>query len=194
MSSWIPRLDNDAPAYLDPHYVNEDFTGGLNQYPERNLLNGWALPNCTAWASGRQLENGYGDYIAPENEFRNAQTWWDASVGFCDRGQEPKVGAIAVWWGGPLQPPSYTETAGHVAVVEAYDPVTDKALFSNSDYSGSQYYWNTKDGHNPSLGSLYTFLGYIYPAGDPRPAWFYPIVCKKRRRAYGRSRIKRRSV
>lgn len=192
MSSWVPRLTNDAPAYMDTNYVRFNY-GGLNQYPARDA-NGWTLPNCTAWASGRQLENGYGDFISPWNSFGNAQTWWDASVGFCDRGQDPKVGAIAVWHGGPLQPPDYQHTAGHVAVIESYDPDTDTALFSNSDYSGSQYYWNTKSGHNPSLGSLYTFLGYIYPAGDPKPAWYYPIICKKRRKQYGRPRIKRRTV
>ena len=192
MSSWIPRLDNDAPAYGNINYVRYT-SGGLNYYPDRDGF-GWTLPNCTAWASGRQLENGYGDYIKPANEFRDAQTWYAAAANYCDRGQEPKIGAIAVWHGGPLQPPDYAHTAGHVAVIEDYDPNTDLALFSNSNYSGAQYYWTTMSGHNPALGSLYTFLGYIYPAGDPRPSWFYPLICRRKRKNYGKFRTQRGAI
>lgn len=188
MSSWVPRLDGDWPTYLQAEYTNYQY-GGLNKYPARDS-NGWSLPNCTAWASGRQLENGYGDYISPANGFGNADSWYDASVGFCDRGQDPQIGAIAVWRGGHLG-------AGHVAVIEQYDPATDTALFSNSDYGAALSnwcYWNTKTGHNPSLGQSYTFLGYIYPAGNPKPSWYYPVLFRRRKKQNGRSRIKRRAV
>lgn len=189
MSSWVPR--NTAPSYGDPYYTSTQqslYTPALNPYPDCGPY-GFVLPNCTGMAAGRQLEQGYGSFISPSNGFGNANSWWSASVGFCDRGQDPKVGAIAVWDGGGYNPP-----AGHVGTVESYDPITDKITTSNSNYGGTVFYMLTLDGHNPSIGPSYTFLGYIYPAGDPKPSWFYPIICKKRRKQYGRPRIKRRTV
>ena len=177
MSSWVPRTT--APTYGDLNYVRYDY-GGYNYYPKRDS-NGWTLPNCTAMASGRQLENGYGSDIRPLNGFGDAETWYAAAANFYERGQDPRIGAIAVWSGGPLQPPDYQHTAGHVATIEIYDPDTDQAEFSNSNYSGSQFYMLTMNGHNPYLGSSYTFVGYIYPAGQPKPSWFYPLISKKRR-------------
>lgn len=189
MSSWVPR--DTAPSPGDPYYTSTQqstYTPALNPYPDVSAA-GFVLPNCTGLAAGRQIEQGYGEYIKPSNGFGNAQTWWDASVSFCDRGQDPQLGAIAVWSGGGYWPP-----AGHVGTVEYYDPATDTITTSNSDYSGRVFYTLTLSGHNPSIGSSYTFLGYIYPAGNPKPSWFYPVLCKKRRKKYGRSRIKRRTV
>lgn len=185
MSSWVPRTT--APSYGDPYYTStqqSQYQPALNPYPDWGPY-GFVLPNCTGLAAGRQLEQGYGAEICPDNEFRDAWTWYAAAANFYERGQDPRIGAIAVWSGG---------IGGHVATLEYYDPDTDTAQFSNSNYGGTVFYMTTTTGHNPYCFTGYTFLGYIYPAGQPKPSWFYPLICKKRRKQYGRPRIKRRTV
>lgn len=192
MSSWVPRTT--APSVGDPYYTSTQQTTyqpALNPYPDVSA-GGYVLPNCTGWACGRMIEQGYGSYISPSNGFGHAVTWWNASVGFCDRGQIPQVGAILVWSGGVYP----YETNGHVAVVEAIDEATRTLTVSNSAASGGIYYptYPSMDDPNYGMSSAYTFLGFIYPAGDTKPSWYYPVLFKRRKKQNGRSRIKRRSV
>ena len=192
MSSWVPRTT--APSVGDPYYTSTQQTTyqpALNPYPDVGSY-GFVLPNCTGLACGRQLEQGYGDFISPSNGFGNAATWWDAAASFCDRGQDPKVGAILVWGGGVYPYQDF----GHVAVVEAIDENTGRMTISNSAASGGIFYLTHPyvTDSNYGMSSAYFFKGFIYPAGDPKPSWYYPVLFKRRKKQNGRSRIKHRSV
>ena len=188
MSSWVRRYA--APSVGDPYYTSTQsaYTPALNPYPDVSPY-GFVLPNCTGLACGRQIEQGYGSFIDWQNGFGHAATWWEASVGYCDRGHTPELGAIVVWGGGV---PPY-ENYGHVATVEAYDPDTGNLVLSNSAASGGIFYETTPNVSDPNLGlsSAYFLKGYIYPAGSPKPSWYYPIICKRRKKQYGYKRKQR---
>ena len=119
------------------------------------------MPNCTAYAFGRAYEIlGY----EPNLCWYNAEQWYgyNKSNGYYDYGQTPKLGAIACW--------SYNG-GGHVAVVEKVENGT--VTFSNSAWSGYNFYLSTADISDPNAGgnSWWNFQGYIYitDIDDPTP-------------------------
>ena len=117
---------------------------------------GYGLPNCTCYAWGRFYEIAG---TKPKLSLSNAENWWGHNDGY-KRGQTPKLGAVICWRKG--QAGNGSDGAGHVAVVEViYD--NGDILTSNSAWKGTRFYTRriTK-ASGYSLGSGYTFQGFIY--------------------------------
>lgn len=140
-ASFSPRYE--APSYDNPYY-----------YSSKNIFYsaGYGMPNCTAYAFGRAYEIlGY----EPSLSHSNAQDWYGYNMngGYYNYGSTPKVGAIACW--------SYNG-GGHVAVVESIDG--DTVIYSNSAWSGTNFYLTYGSVSNPGSGgnSWWNFQGYIY--------------------------------
>ncbi len=100
-------------------------------YDDRNplYLGGYGLPNCTAYAWGRFWElTGK----VPNLPAWDAGDWYDdeKTVENYQRGQEPRLGAIACYGGG---------SSGHVAVVEA---IHDDGSITLSQSGYSRDYWD----------------------------------------------------
>ena len=156
MKDFIPRLT--APAEDDPYYTvySPYWQGGVG------------MPNCTAYSYGRINElkqvASYADALTRTHlSRRNARKWWDENDGYA-RGQDPQVGAVAVFEGIARTPQG--DTYGHVMVVEQADGDTVTLSGSDADVDGSggrYFYVDTMamDGlHDPSYhGGL---IGFIY--------------------------------
>lgn len=140
--SYTPRLT--APAKTNKYY-----------YSDKNVFYkyGWGMPNCTCYAWGRAYEI-LGK--APSLSVYSAYLWYGYNKDnkIYSYGTTPKLGAIACW--------VYTSgTSGHVAVVEKIENNT--ITFSNSAYSGQEFYTNTAPINDPSNGNkTWIFQGYIY--------------------------------
>lgn len=141
-TTYSPRLS--APSKSNEYY-----------YSNKNLFYkyGYGMPNCTAYAYGRAYEiTGKEPKLCPYD----AEEWYDynRSNGYYDYGKSPKLGAIACW--------SYDGGGGHVAVVEKIENGT--ITFSNSAYSGINFYTNTASITDSNAGgsSWWNFQGYIY--------------------------------
>ena len=183
-----PTGNPEADGYW---WTNYDY-GGLNPYvcpTKYKKHEGDTLPNCTAWAWGRFYE-----ILGSPPEFEstadmnykglcwgNAEQWWDYTEDGYERGQEPRLGAIACWKDGPTTNSDTTETdgAGHVAIVERINP-DGSIITSESGYNTEKYWWltrRTKDGFyvgdeyrednntKGNWGSVYAsskFQGFIY--------------------------------
>ena len=147
---FIPRTT--APKVTDQDWVH--YTKGGNNYCL--LIDGTSvLPNCVGYAWGRWREILNAHHLLCKG---NAENWF-AYPDRYERGQTPKLGAIACWSKGRV---NYgPDGAGHVAVVE--DILEDGSILtSNSAYLGSRFYMRTiKAPYN--IGSAYTFQGFIYP-------------------------------
>ena len=141
-SSYSPRLS--APSSDNAYY-----------YSNKNLFYkyGYGMPNCTAYAYGRAYEITKKE---PKLCPYNAEEWFDYNKtnGYYDYGTTPKLGAIACWY--------YNGGGGHVAVVEKIENGT--ITFSNSAYSGTNFYTNTASVSDSNAGgpSWWNFQGYIY--------------------------------
>ena len=141
-SSYTPRLS--APAKTNRYYYSDDNV--FYKY-------GYGMPNCTCYAWGRAYEiTGK----IPQLCVYSAYLWYDYNKNhqIYSYGQTPKLGAIACW--------VYSSgNAGHVAVVER---ITDTTVtFSNSAYSGIEFYTNTTPIDDPSdVNETWNFQGYIY--------------------------------
>lgn len=124
-------------------------------YTQGNIFHqyGLGLPNCTAYAWGRFYEIS-GTY--PNLSTKDAERWYDYNDGY-ERGQTPKLGAVACWRKGSAT--SDADGSGHVAIVEEIAP--DGTInTSNSAYGGSYFYLKTIE--PPYTLSGYTFQGFIY--------------------------------
>lgn len=117
------------------------------------------LANCVGYAVGRFNEiGGWGSckYLSPVNAENFIQYKGDLEVG-----QEPRLGACAVWQKGATL--SGSDGAGHVAIVEKVVSATE-IVTSESGY-GSKAFWTQtrkKGDGNWGQGSGYKFLGFIY--------------------------------
>lgn len=154
---FIPR--KTAPSNSDLHWIKTTH-GGYNRCIVINRTTGSVLPNCTGYAWGRFLE---------ENNLRdcrlsrgNAEVWFSNTSDGYQRGQTPKLGAVICWHS--------TRSGGHVAVVEEIKS-NGKIVTSNSAYNGSRFYLKTLSPPNYTMGTAYTFQGFIYAPNsfDPTP-------------------------
>ena len=158
-ASFSPRTS--APSLYDYWYQT-----GVGVNP---LSNGGGRGNCTWYAWGRASE--ILGHALPSGAFiHNAATWWDDNIRLnaFTYGQTPAPGSIAVW--GPCE----TNTAGHVAIVEAVNG--DYVTISESSWGGVWYshsYWGTKTYSLYDLKNSITydkkvlpFLGFIYLTGS----------------------------
>lgn len=140
-SDFTPRLE--APSADNRYYFSDDNI--FYRY-------GYGMPNCTAYAFGRAYEI-LGE--EPNLCHYDASEWYNFSDGY-QRGQEPKVGAIACW-----TYYRYGETNGHVAVVEKIED--GEITLSNSAWGWENFYLTHADVNDPSVGeSDWNFQGYIY--------------------------------
>ena len=136
--------------------------GGLSHCIPRNSA-GYTLPNCVALVHAEVLETisqAVSLEKAKEIESRlcrnNASAYWGYTQDGLERGQEPRLGAIACWAGGK-------SGAGHVAFVTAVNGRNWTGRASN--YSGSAFYscsYTYSSRSKYYLGSSYTFQGFIY--------------------------------
>lgn len=135
-------------------YVARTTAPNLNNscyYSTKNALyrDGFGMPNCTCYALGRWIELlGY----IPRLCLGMAGRWYGYNDGY-QRGNTPKLGAIAVWG------LNGSNIDGHVAVVEDFG---DGYIYcSNSAYKSTNFYMKYYYG-NYNFGS-YIFKGFIYP-------------------------------
>lgn len=143
--TFVPRLT--VPSYDNPYY-----------FSSKNIFysSGYGMPNCTAYAYGRAYEI-LG--TAPSLPSYDARRWYELTTAY-EKGQEPRVGSIAVWW---------SDSSGHVAVVEKIE--NGIVTFSNSSWSGTMFYLTTgkADGSDNFGGnSNWKFLGFIYLLDDDK--------------------------
>ena len=144
----------DAPDAYIPRVTAPDYTNAF-YYSDENIFyaSDYGMPNCTCYAWGRAYEL-LGE--RPELCLYDACYWYDYNLetGAYDCGDTPREGAIACW--------AYSDGgSGHVAVVESVDG--DTITFSNSAYSGTEFYVSTAPVSDPSNGmAAWIFLGYIY--------------------------------
>ena len=150
MAVYKPRLT--APSATDKNYIKTTH-GGYN-YCIKIKQDGSCLPNCVGYAWGRWREL-LGEYHKLSRG--NAENWWANKDGY-ERGQIPKVGAVMCWRKGKAG--NASDGAGHVAVVERIN-ADGSITYSQSNYGGTR--WELKTKKAPySLGSSYTFQGFIY--------------------------------
>ena len=141
MSTFVPRTT--APDRNDHRFSTS------NPFHQA----GFGMPNCTTYAWGRAWEI----LGRAPNELNrgNARFWFSNNGGFpqpgdnFQRGQTPRLGAIAVW---------ASSSAGHVAVVEHVHP--------NGNVDLSESFWNGlffRYTQNVNVRTyLSNFLGFIY--------------------------------
>lgn len=149
MATYKARLS--APSASDKNYLHTS-VGGYNSCIQ--IKNGSCLPNCVGYSWGRWRELlGY----APKLSRGNAENWWGYKDGY-ERGQTPKLGAVICWRKGKAG--NQNDGAGHVAIVERIN-ADGSITCSESNYGGSRF--NVRTLKAPySLGSSYTFQGFIY--------------------------------
>lgn len=134
---------------------------------------GYPMPNCTCYAYGRAWE------ILGKRptglSVGHARRWYNESRGF-NRGQTPKLGAIACWGAGSTSATQY----GHVAVVEK---IYSNGNFTISESSYGGRYFDTKTGSTSTLYRSMPFQGFIYlgdyslkPEGPIPPSGYSSIT------------------
>lgn len=148
MAFYHPRLT--APGKQDKHWLHTS-AGGVNRCIE--IKNGSVLPNCTGYAWGRWYE-----LLGKSHKLSrsNAEVWYRKEDGY-QRGQVPRLGAVACWGKGVIGVGK--DGAGHVAIVEQIK-ADGSIVTSNSAYGGSRFYKKTLK--PPYVMKGYDFLGFIY--------------------------------
>lgn len=143
------------PSTTDLRWIKTTY-GGYNTcilgYP--SYATGSVLANCTGYVHGRWMELLNATSVTLYGG--NASGYWNYASGRYDRGQTPRLGAIACWSGG-------SDSSGHVAIVEAV--ASDGHSWfrtSNSAYGGSTFYMQYLYESNDYTWSNYTFQGFIY--------------------------------
>ena len=162
---FVPRTT--APEADSPYFTTEN--------PFYNV--GLGMPNCTAYAWGRAYEI-LGQ--RPPLNIGHARYWFYNEGGFpnpddfFERGQTPRLGAIAVWGASNLGP------FGHVAVVEAIN--ADGTVDVSESFWGGQFFafsQNVDVHHNEEWRTEpvdRNFLGFIYLCSVVEtPAVYDPI-------------------
>ena len=150
MEKFVPRLA--APAASDKNWIHADH-GGYNLCI--HISGGSVLPNCVgyAWGRWRELLGKYHNLALTD-----AETWYPNTGDGYERGQTPKVGAVACWRKGSEN--SDKDGEGHVAIVEKVN-ADGSIVTSESSSGGSRWYTRT---HKPpyNIGSTLVFQGFIY--------------------------------
>lgn len=173
MPTFQPRLT--ASGLLSSDYWIADHSGfhGKNNCIVIDHTTGSVLPNCVGYAWGRAYE--IMEHMGVENprpllSNNDAWRWWqDDARDPYQRGQTPRLGAIACWYNS-LHPTS----GGHVAVVEQ---ITDTTItVSNSAYGGD-FFWTSVYYIGEYNHGNYVFQGFIYlPIDTPVPPPPVPVT------------------
>lgn len=114
------------------------------------LEHGEITGQCTGYAWGRFMEI-LGD--TPKLSTANAGMWYGYTQDGYQRGQTPKLGAVACW--------SKPGAAGHVAIVEEIHDDGSITL-GQSGYSSHNRFWTGKGSPPNYYHSPYIFQGFIY--------------------------------
>lgn len=148
MAFYHPRLN--APGRQDKHWLHTS-AGGVNRCVE--IKNGSVLPNCVGYAWGRWYE-----LLGKSHKLSrsNAEVWYRNTDSY-ERGQVPRLGAVACWGKGVIGVGK--DGAGHVAVVEQIK-ADGSIVTSNSGFGGSRFYKKTLKPPYEMKG--YDFQGFIY--------------------------------
>ena len=167
---FTPRLTK--PEAGNKYYITKAKGGwstaivGNPTDPDCNVLH-----NCVGYAFGRFNEI-IGDTKMTHLQPINAENFYAvAQSQGLKTGQEPKLGAVAVWQKGATL--SYTDGAGHVAVVEVIN-ADGSIVTSESGYGCAQAFWTSKRNNNDGnwgagANSGYKFLGFIYLPDEAEP-------------------------
>jgi len=118
------------------------------------------LSNCVGYAYGRFNET-VGESCCKYLRPVNAENFIEHAGGL-EIGQEPRLGACAVWQKGNTLKGS--DGAGHVAIVEKIISATE-IITSESGWNAKKAFWTQtrkKGNGNWGQGSGYKFLGFIY--------------------------------
>ena len=138
---YVPRTT--FPGKVAPYYVPNSAN---NPAPYKN-------GNCVWYAWGRAFE-----ILGRRPEiYGNGRDWWQYNINhnLFPYGQEPRVGAIACWWGD-----NKYYTLGHVAVVEE---IRNGVVYTSaSNWGGPPWYYGVKQ-------NVPGFQGYIYIYNQPTP-------------------------
>lgn len=138
---YVPRTT--FPGKVAPYYVPNSAN---NPAPYKN-------GNCVWYAWGRAFE-----ILGRRPEiYGNGRDWWQYNINhnLFPYGQEPRVGAIACWWGD-----NDKYTLGHVAVVEE---IRNGVVYTSaSNWLGPPWYYGIKQ-------NVPGFQGYIYIYNPPAP-------------------------
>ena len=138
---YVPRTT--FPGKVAPYYVPNSAN---NPAPYNN-------GNCVWYAWGRAFE-----ILGRRPEiYGNGRDWWQYNINhnLFPYGQEPRVGAIACWWGD-----NKYYTLGHVAVVEE---IRNGVVYTSaSNWGGPPWYYGVKQ-------NVPGFQGYIYIYNQPTP-------------------------
>ena len=139
---FTPRFS--APSKKSKYYYSDDNV--FHKY-------GYGMPNCTCYAWGRAYEI-LGE--KPNLCIYDASEWfsYNKKNKYYSYGTTPKLGAIACY--------TYkTGGSGHVAVVEKI--TEDTVYYSNSAWSGQEFYISTSDFKDFTGGNKnWNFEGFIY--------------------------------
>ena len=159
---FTPRLT--APSKKNKYYYSDDNV--FHKY-------GYGMPNCTCYAWGRAYEI-LGE--KPNLCIYDAAEWfsYNKKNKYYSYGNTPKLGAIACY--------TYKNGgSGHVAVVEKI--TEDTVYYSNSAWSGQEFYLTTSDFKDFTGGNKnWNFEGFIY-IGDfvegEQSGDIYRITCSE---------------
>lgn len=122
-------------------------------YSKKNIFYPKFVDNCTWFAWGSWLENGID--INPKNmSTSNAENWYEETK--FEKGNIPKIGAIAVWKAGKRHKAS--DGMGHVAIVT--EILNDGTIITSNSGVKSKYY--NKKIKPPYKLSGKEFEGFIY--------------------------------
>lgn len=152
---YTPRTT--APVSGNKWYTKKGYSNGVNTLPLGSPL-AWAgsvLSNCTGYAFGRVAEMA-GELTTMgcwpgNNHPGNAQNWFAAPDGY-ERGQEPRIGAIACW-------KATNGKSGHVAVVEKVQ--NSEVFVSDSAWRSRKFGYYAYPKNMSKSG--FVFQGFIYP-------------------------------
>lgn len=120
---------------------DERYSSNANPFVASN----YGMPNCTCYCYGRAWEVTGNKPVGLS--LHNAVRWFEESTGF-EKGQEPRLGAIACFGG----------KYGHVASVEEIH-ADGTVILSNSNFGGDFFFIKTVA---DIINWGYPLLGYIY--------------------------------
>lgn len=169
--NFVPRLTR--PEAGNKYYITK-VAGGYSDAIKGSPMDAACdvLANCVGYAYGRFNEivgAGCCRYLRPVNAENFIQY-----AGGLEIGQEPRLGACAIWRKGSTLKGS--DGAGHVAIVEKIISATE-IVTSESSWNVKKPLWTQtrkKGSGNWGQGSGYKFLGFIY-----NPAACLPGECPR---------------
>lgn len=166
-NTYTPRLNSNGMVDNPYWYSKNPFHSA-----------GYGLPNCTTYAWGRfwEISDTNKDYSnKPKLSTANAGKWFGYTSDGYDRGNTPKLGAVACW-------SDNSGGAGHVAVVEEIKDNGD-IVVSQSGWGGDYFWTSNKLASSGYSYNNYTFQGFIYnPYAGSNSGDYIPTLRNKNKK------------